>query len=63
MEARFDGEIIQLSNRACAIDGVMFRREAWDAQSDLDSGPRCLRYHMAKGPPGEGPICLQISRP
>jgi len=31
MEARFDFWIIWLQNRARAIDGVMFRREAWVA--------------------------------
>ncbi len=33
MEARFDFCISQLPNRARAIDGVMFRREAWVVQS------------------------------
>ena len=32
MEARFDCDILQLLKRARAIDGVMFRREAWVAR-------------------------------
>ena len=55
MEARFDGEIIQLSNRACAIDGVMFRREAWVARSGLVIGTCCrLIPYGQGGPPGVG---------
>ena len=59
MEARFDIWIIQLSNRARAIGGVMFCREAWDALSELDSGPCCSRYHIAKGPVG-GALRLEL---
>jgi len=36
MDARFDCDISRLSNRARAIDGFMFRREAWDVWSRLD---------------------------
>ena len=32
MEARFDVETIQLPDRARAIDGSMFHREAWEAR-------------------------------
>jgi hypothetical protein len=33
MEARFDSFMFQLRIRTRAIDGVMFRREAWDILS------------------------------
>ena len=59
MEARFDSWIIRLPNRARAIGGVMFCREAWDALSELDSGPCCSRYHIAKGPVG-GALRLEL---
>ena len=55
MEARFDCGIIRLPNRARAIDSVMFSREAWVVRSMLNSSACCSRYHMAKGPPREGP--------
>ena len=64
MEARFDGGIIQLPNRARAICGFMFRREAWDVRTELDSGPCCRLMPYGQGGPAQGaPICLQISRP
>ena len=59
MEARFDVWIFRLLNQARAIGGVMFRREAWDALSELDSGPCCSRYHIAKGPVG-GALRLEL---
>jgi len=37
MEARSDCNILRLRNRARAIDGVMFRREAWDVRSKLNT--------------------------
>ena len=54
MEARFDRCIIQLPNRARAIDGVMFRREAWDTLSGLEKETSCRLCHRAGDPPGGG---------
>ena len=51
MEARFDGGIIRLPNRARAIDGVMFRREAWNAQSVLDLRACCRLMPYGQGGP------------
>ena len=46
MEARFDGFILQLRIQARAIDGVMFRREAWDALSGMEKEPSCQDYAL-----------------
>ena len=54
MEARFDGFMLQLRIRARAIDGVMFRREAWDALSGLEKETSCRLCHRAGDPPGGG---------
>ena len=65
MEARFDSGIIQLLNRARAIGGVMFSREAWDDLSSSVTGACCSRHHMAQGDLREGhPSSLcELSRP
>ena len=54
MEARFDVWILRQLNWARAIDGVMFRREAWVVQSGVNTGTSCLRHHMAKETPARG---------
>ena len=51
MEARFVGGIIQLQNQARAIDGVMFRREAWVARSGLVIGACCRLMPYGQGGP------------
>jgi len=53
MKARFDGGIIRLPNRARAIDGVMFSREAWDSRSTLDSGACCRLMPYGQGGPAQ----------
>ena len=54
MEARFDRNILQLPNRARAIDGVMFRREAWVVQSMLNIRASCqVMPYGPGGPSGE----------
>ena len=55
MEARFDLRIIRLPNRARAIDGVMFRREAWVVRSMLNIRASCqVMPYGQGGPSGEG---------
>ena len=49
MEARFDVWIIRLPNRARAIDGVMFRREAWVVRSMLNSNACCRLMPYGQG--------------
>ena len=54
MEARFDGIILILPNRARAIAGVMFRREAWVAKSMLDSSACDRLMPYGQGGPARG---------
>ena len=60
MEARFDDGIFRLSRGARAIDVVMFRREAWDVRSGLNTGASCSRYHIAKGTFRGGGLRLEM---
>ena len=59
MEARFDVYMIRLLHGVRAFDGSMFRREAWDVRSGLNTGTCCSRHHIAKGPVG-GVLRLEL---
>ena len=63
MKARFDGWIIRLSNRARAIAGVMFRREAWDVRSGLVIGACCRLMPYGQGTSPGGAFGLRWSLP
>ena len=54
MDARFDCDISRLSNRARAIDGFMFHREAWDVWSRLDIKASCQLMPYSQGTRGRG---------
>ena len=54
MEARFDVETIQLPDRARAIDGSMFHREAWGVLSKLYTGTSCRLMLYGQAGPARG---------